>query len=264
MPDLEKQFQPDADGLLSAISKNVGDEMLRLIAAADCGEEVEENFLALQKIRDELTFPEPMGYIPAEVLELVRWSQPDNPSCERGFHGEGGYWMRAFCCTALLRATRIPWVRGYEPSFSNDCTTIQLILSLHELPMDFTLEAWCFFDWLLATVDRELPWSHVLAYKVAMLSVGLSHSHLFEDQLLVSLATSIAMNATDAIVSTQSADLPGLRRMVTGCQLQRQWEHLARRFLVLDLESRSREVRDWVSLIGSWMLHRENDLESAN
>ena len=110
--DLLKRFDPEPDVLLRAISAHVDDEVLTEISLADYGEDAEVHLAALRTIRDTGTFSLPMHWYPAEVLELIRWSEPEDPNWKPGRTGEFGHWMRAFCCAALLRATREPWNCG--------------------------------------------------------------------------------------------------------------------------------------------------------
>ena len=96
-------FQPQADQLLRQVSRLIDDGMLEEIAAADYGYDVEKHLAHLQLIRDEGSFAVPMRWEPREILELIRWSEPEDPKWKPGAFGERGHWMRAFACTSLLR-----------------------------------------------------------------------------------------------------------------------------------------------------------------
>jgi len=97
-------YQPDANALLRAISRHVDDGMLEEIAAADHGICADAFLRELRPIRDRQFFTIPMDWRPRDVLELIRWSEPDDPRERSGRKGIRGHWMRAFACTALLRA----------------------------------------------------------------------------------------------------------------------------------------------------------------
>jgi hypothetical protein len=151
--ELLNRFEPEPEGLLREISLHVDDEMLKEIAAADYGQDVERHLAALRPIHDTSMFPPDMYWYPTEVLELIRWSQPENPDWKPGRTGEFGHWMRAFSCAAVLRATCEPW------NYRGDCgfveTTIHLILSLRVLPADLTRLAAGFLSWLMIQVGPE-------------------------------------------------------------------------------------------------------------
>jgi hypothetical protein len=134
--DLLNRFGPESDGLLREISKYIDDEMLEWISTADYGSRADEHMVALRQVRDTVTFPEEMYWCPMEVLELIRWSEPENPDWKPGRTGEFGHWMRAFSCASILRAAHEP----YNYLYNNGCTDstiIQLIWSLCALPGGF-------------------------------------------------------------------------------------------------------------------------------
>src|ERR1700761_2888417 len=102
MRDVFARFSPDPNALLRLVSKHVNESMLNEIAAADYGDKVAEHLAPLRQIRDGRSLRAPMRWEPREVLELIRWSEPDIPDWKPGSSGERGHWMRAFCCSALL------------------------------------------------------------------------------------------------------------------------------------------------------------------
>jgi hypothetical protein len=101
---LIEAFPPKADWLLARTAGLVTDEMLARISKADYGYESQKNLDALREIRDLGQVPSPLPGVPQEVLELVRWAEPDQPNEKHWFVGERGHIARAFCCAALLRA----------------------------------------------------------------------------------------------------------------------------------------------------------------
>src|SRR5436305_280319 len=102
-PALLAVFPPSADRLLDVARQQVDDGMLREIAAADYGRDVDIHLAALRPIRDQGIVPAPLGWHPGEVLELIRWSDPEDPAHKPGATGRRGHQMRAFACAALLR-----------------------------------------------------------------------------------------------------------------------------------------------------------------
>jgi hypothetical protein len=152
--ELLNKFEPDGDVLLRAISAHVTDEMLECISMADYGCDGDAHLAALRQLRDTITLSENPGWVPMEVLELIRWSEPENPEWKPGRTGEFGHWMRAFSCAAILRAEHEPWNYHYNDG-STCSTTIQLVLSLDALPVELKDEAARNFAWLILKSDPE-------------------------------------------------------------------------------------------------------------
>ena len=86
----------------------VTDDMLVEISEVDYGTDADEHLAALHKIRDSGRPLSPLEWKPLEVLELMRWSEPDEPEPNNRSSGQRGHIMRAFCCAALLRAAADP------------------------------------------------------------------------------------------------------------------------------------------------------------
>src|SRR5690349_7708020 len=59
-----------------------------------------------------------------EVLELVRWSEPQDAKWSPGGHGVRGHWMRLFACTALVRLAP-----SHPDWFDGECNTVAQLLS---------------------------------------------------------------------------------------------------------------------------------------
>ena len=128
-------------GLLTQVARVVHDGMLRTIAEADYGMDVEEHLAALRAIHAG-EIPVPIAWAPREVLELVRWSQPDGPHgrWDGKDAGREGHWQRAFACTALLHIASEPENRERLLGGEKD-TIIQLIGSIIALAAQLQLPA---------------------------------------------------------------------------------------------------------------------------
>lgn len=251
--DLLKQLRAEPDELLHRISGHIDDEMLEWISTADYGADAEEHLVALRKVRDTLTFPLPMQWCPSEVLELIRWSEPEDPEWKPGRTGEFGHWMRAFCCAALLRATREPW--NYGDGLGTDSTVVQMTLSLCALPVDFTAHAVKFLAWLLINSDPDGGRDEqVCAYAVCLLWFVLRQPSPLADDQLISYAKWIVQKADELYESPSLGGNHGLREMVTHSQKQSSWEVFALKFLDLDIPSMSNALQVWVRAIGEQML----------
>ena len=217
---------------------------------ADYGEEAEEHLAALRTVRDVGIFPAKMGWVPGEVLELIRWSEPEQTDWKPGRAGELGHWMRAFCCAALLRATRAPW--NYGDGVGTDSTVVQLTLSLSALPVDFTSDAVRFLSWLLLNSDPEGQDGQVCSYAVSLLWFALQMPSLLTTEL-ISLADWTMRRADELFVGPPGGNR-GLREMVVTCQNSRSWEMVAMKLLDLDLSSESDVLRARVLAIAEQML----------
>ena len=144
-PELAEAFPPSPDALLDVLRPRVDDGMLREIARADYGMDEDEHLAALLPVRDSGVVPVPMGWEPKEVLELIRWSQPEDPEWKPGATGTRGHLMRAFACAALLRAAAEPANRGY---FDGENSTLaQLLDSALVLGADVREAAARFLAW---------------------------------------------------------------------------------------------------------------------
>jgi len=242
---LLNRFEPEPDGLLRQISERVDDEVLEWISVADYGNRADEQMAALRQVRDTGTFPKEMYWCPAEVMELIRWSEPDDPDWKPGRADEFGHWMRAFSCAALLRATREPW--NYGDGVGTDSTLVQLALSLNALPIDFTAQAVKSLAWLLLHSDPEGPDGQVCVYGIGLLWFALKHPGPFPDESVILLSRWIARRADEIYEN-------GLREMVNRCLKKSSFERLAIKLLDLDLTRRSSDLRVWVQMIGEQLL----------
>jgi len=246
--ELLNRFEPEPDGLLREIFRHVDDEMLKEIAAADYGQDVERHLAALRPIRDTCIFPPDLIWYPMEALELIRWSQPENPDWKPGRTGEFEHWMRAFSCAAILRATCEPW------NYRGDCafvkTTIHMILRLRMLPVDLTRLAASFLSWLMVQVGPEGTDRAVCAYGIGQLWFALHLAPAVPDEDLVFLAKWIARRAEELYLRPGSGRDKYLYRLGVGNPPPSAWAHLGVAFSDLDLSGRSSELQEWGGLIG--------------
>lgn len=124
--------------LLTLLAPLITDEMLRTIADADYGMNIDAHLAALRRIHAGEIWA-PLAWEPREVLELVRWSEPDDPNSHWNpkMMGQTGHRQRSFACTALLLAAALPENRPLLLGGEN-ATIIQLIASL--LTLDETMQ----------------------------------------------------------------------------------------------------------------------------
>lgn len=177
-PRILANCRPDGDALLKRVSLQIDDEMLLAIAAADAGVHVAEYAAGLRLIRDACVIDRPLRWQPREVLELVRWLEPDAeqpPGRSLEFGGHRGHWMRAFACAALIRAYGDSETRQIEHGGYNTAI-IQLLDSLRRLGARLDAEAMSALAWLItrwldsneAFMDDEIVFAGVALLSLAV------------------------------------------------------------------------------------------------
>ncbi|MDB6135678.1 MAG: hypothetical protein JWM59_3921 [Verrucomicrobiales bacterium] len=117
---LREVFSPDKQAAVEYFRRFVDEGMLLEIAQADYIDGAETHLAALKPIREGNEVGEMDVWYPGEVLELVRWSEPNDPNsgCPDAPSVLRGHQMRAFCCAVLLASPT------FEP---HNVTLIQLM-----------------------------------------------------------------------------------------------------------------------------------------
>ena len=139
-----KPVDPTDEPLMRLVVKHVDDSMLREISQTDYGMDVDAHLRALNAVKTG-TLPAPMPWEPREVLELIRWSEPDDLKWKPGSPSERGHWMRLFSCAVLLRAASEPENDGYFTG--EDSTIIQFVDSAIKLGKKSSQAALSFLLW---------------------------------------------------------------------------------------------------------------------
>jgi hypothetical protein len=120
--------------------------MLREIAEADYAQDVAEHLAALKPIWEGGELTELDYWFPKEVLELIRWSEPEDSDWKPGSTGSRGHRMRAFSCAVLLAT----------PNFEPDKETlIQMVDSVSLLGPGAREATARFLVWRLDTLGHE-------------------------------------------------------------------------------------------------------------
>jgi hypothetical protein len=101
-PAAQSRLTPSLTAWRDWLGPLIDEAMLAEIAAADYGYLADENLVALRAIRDGRLLDAPGVVAPLEVLQLVRWSWPDDPAEQPSRRGRRGHLMRLFCCAALI------------------------------------------------------------------------------------------------------------------------------------------------------------------
>jgi hypothetical protein len=155
-PALLSAFPPSSSLLLDVTRRDVDDSMLEEIAWADYGHKADEYLSGLKRIRDQGIVPKSMGWDRAEVLELIRWCDPDQPAQEPGSPGPRGHQMRAFSCAVLLVAA------AEAGGDSDEATLAQCLRSAKVLGGEVNEAAARFLTWRIPTVTCADEWLFAL------------------------------------------------------------------------------------------------------
>ncbi|MFA6113384.1 MAG: hypothetical protein WC729_05315 [Sphingomonas sp.] len=225
------------------MAAHVDDAMLQEIADADYTAGAQLHYDALLGMRDKGLLPA-FAWHPHEVLELIRWSEPDRPDHKPGGAGVRGHWMRAFCCAALLRSAGTADMGAYN-SFNE--TVAGLVASLEAVGADLWNEAGSLLTWF---VDRTASAGY--AEEDAFLGVALLHCALraggVADDAIVALCRWIA-EREKAVVGRFPTDDTWLHRTTPHDQRRDTWTMLARVLEGVDMRARSTDAREWTNLI---------------
>jgi hypothetical protein len=113
--------------------------MIDELAAADYGSDVEKHRRGIRSLLTVDRLPERLAWHPAEVLELMRWSMPDDPTWKPGSTGRRGHLLRLFSCLVLVRVQT-----GQDPTDSL-APLVDSALALDPATAQATLRflAWC-------------------------------------------------------------------------------------------------------------------------
>ncbi len=159
------QLHPDREELLACIARQVTDDMLREIARADYGEDAAAHFDALVGIRDLYDVPAPLDWVPGEVLDLTRWSRPDEAHDATPERVRRGHLCRAFACCALLLES------AANDGSINGCpdTLVRLLGSVLTLGDEVAANATRFLAWRLGQPFADEMEAPIYAFALLLL-----------------------------------------------------------------------------------------------
>lgn len=120
--------------------------MIRSIAAADYGRDFDAHLSELTHLWQGNDWEELGVWYPMEVLELIRWSEPDEAADALDSERTEGHCTRAFCCAALLVTS------NFEPEKE---TLIQLVDSAFAIGGRVPDAVARFLSWKLPLLGRE-------------------------------------------------------------------------------------------------------------
>ncbi|MGR9151266.1 hypothetical protein ACU8MT_17700 [Rhizobium leguminosarum] len=240
----------DPKSLLNATASLLDEDDLQSIARADYGNDTHEHLTQLVDIVRLCELPSPLKWHPREVLELTRWSEPEQQDL-----GMAARLSRqcAFACTVLLVSYGDP--RNAGASYGSNQTLISLVGSLEALGLDIEDEVLSLLSWLIPRLPEheagEIPF-----FGLAMLWFALGSRHQWNDAALLGLCewimvTEEAARRRKSIVLGASGSW-----LVSGTGYDThidRWQKLGRK-LVGRLDMRhGPDVRDAVQLIGAML-----------
>ena len=238
---------PDQHALFWKIAEHIDDHMLDVIACADYSQDADQHLTALLRLRDTGGLVEPFHWIPCEVLELIRHSEPEDPSWKPGEEGVRGHWIRAFACAALMRALGPPWnYRVTDPSYN----LIRLLRSLAVLPIDLSQPAIQFIAWFMLWTGIEGQDEQTIYFGIALLWLALQQKNPSADDDLIRLSEWIVTHEEELHRARPSA----FDRWLLGIASDpppSPWESVGADLMKLDLRGRRQQLQEWVKLIGS-------------
>jgi hypothetical protein len=161
-------LHPNENALTPLFQAKIDEGMLREIAEADYGWKADECYALLQPILNTgLVASDDFNLL--EVLELIRWSEPDDPDWSPGGQGPRGHWMRLFACTVLVRLAP-----KYPTHFCAECDTLaQLISSAIDLGRLVARAAASMLAWRFLTYPGEAEDPPFLAFAILLLATHL-------------------------------------------------------------------------------------------
>jgi len=145
-PWIGERFPADQRAAVDYLRQVVDEGMLREIAEADYGMDVEGHFEALLPIWNGDELKDLETWFPTEVLELIRWSEPEDSEWRPGSTGLRGHKIRAFCCAVLVATPNL------EPEKE---TLIQLIDSIFVLGPEAQEATAKFLTWRIKGLGHE-------------------------------------------------------------------------------------------------------------
>lgn len=245
-----KSFDPDSEELLDRLLPKIDDWMLLEIARADYGQDAEKHLAPLKLFRDSRQLPV-LDWHPGEVLELIRWSEPEDPNWKPGGQGTYGHLLRAFACAMLLRSYEREENKHHWHSFNE--TAVQLADSLRALDGEFLPSGVKFFAWCVGSLgplheDRfERPF-----LGLALLTLAL-HDPRISDALIVSLCRWIDAEVQSLLPEQQwqaTRRLDWLLSMNIHNLKNARWIELGRDLCRWAEEQPESDKATWVALIG--------------
>jgi len=221
-------LHPDESALRHRVAAQLDASMIDDIAAADYGFRADEHREAIADLKAPGQWPAELDWVPGEVLQLTRWSNPEDPSPSSGPFGRRGHLMRLFACMVLIRVRTL----NSRPSDSL-APFVMSALELGSPIVDDALRyvAWCRQhepgDWAGDAEERPFLTLGLLLLAAAT-EAGRDTRTVLADVLLGDVETAVAEDGREWQILVP-AKLLGLRAR---SHQFRMWCDLARRCLI--------------------------------
>src|SRR5438552_13451632 len=132
-------LQPGELALRDWVAPLLDASMIDELAATDYGSDVTQHRQGIRSLLTVDRLPERLTWHPSEVLELMRWSMPDDPTWKPGSPGRRGHLLRLFSCLVLVRTQT-----GQDPTDSlAPLVDSALELEPEAVPATVRFLAWC-------------------------------------------------------------------------------------------------------------------------
>lgn len=157
-------FAPNPRTLFDRLRREVDESTLRAIANADYGCDAEKHYAALLTIHKSGEVPANLDWQPYEVLQLVRWMEPDDEASKPFADGTRGNVVRLFGTTILMRAAA---EGGQFDTGDDDSDVVQAAASVQRLGPAYADEALTLFAWYGERARRSMHASFSAALGIA-------------------------------------------------------------------------------------------------
>ncbi|NTF17324.1 hypothetical protein G6L37_02610 [Agrobacterium rubi] len=231
--------------LMEALTKRLSDDDVETIARADYGIDAERHAAAITAIRRTVEIPSPLDWVPREVLNLTRWSDPQGSQ-----DTVSGHIRRAFASMVILYADSVD---GLGWGGSNTDMAV-LTDSVHALGGDLVEAGADFASWLIAReTDRdELPFLGLAFFSLALPSPG-----RWNDTILMEVAEWVMRMDDETAASTKAdhstvSNRPWLLGGPASGILDRTWSRIGGNLESLSRKAhRKSQVTEVASLFGA-------------
>ncbi|WP_321477376.1 hypothetical protein [uncultured Paludibaculum sp.] len=235
-------LQPDENALTALFLSEIDATMCREIAEADYSNMADHCYALLDRI---LATGRVAGGDPSlqEVLELIRWSEPDEPGWRPGGEGPRGHWMRLFACVVLVRLGPVE-----KTSYGGETDTLaQLVASAIELGPSTARAAAGLLAWRFLADPGDDAHRAFLAFAILLLALhlerGRDHGAWFKR-----LAKWV--EEEEARARNEWSGQEWLIGVAGYCQKDAVWRSLAKRLLAAPARPHPREADEELRLLG--------------
>jgi hypothetical protein len=235
-------LHPDENALTALFQANIDETMLREIAEADYGWKADECYILLQPILQTGLVTSAEFHL-REVLELIRWSEPEDADWSPGGQGPRGHWMRLFACTALVRLApkyRALWDSEYD-------TLAQLTSSAIELGQPVARAAAAMLAWRFLAYPGAEEDAPFFAFAILLLAAHLERG---EDPGLWLKQLAAWVEAEESRARRKTSEHEWLLGLTLFRQRESVWRSLADRILARPESPHPREADEALRLLG--------------